>query len=158
MSFSRSIGRFGARVGGNQELIEGVLEGVDPALVAEVINRNSEFLTEVISRIEIPDLLRSIDQKVLKEVIDEALNIFSDDVSLLDLDKVAGIINAFDYQRMGEMLMRVDPNILGIALGILLWSFRKATVAPGIFVADEDMETLNISPDIIKPEWKKRNQ
>ena len=37
----RSIGRLGARVGGNTELIEGVMEGIDPALIAEIINQNT---------------------------------------------------------------------------------------------------------------------
>ncbi len=155
MSFKRSLGRFGARVGGDEELIEGVLEGIDPALLAEIINRNTDFLVEVVSRIDIPALLSAIDPEVLQGIIGEALDIIIKDVGLLDLHRVAEMVNALDYKRTGEMLMRIDPNILAIALGIMLWSFRKATVAPGIFVADESIETLEIDPDIMRPEWKR---
>lgn len=159
MSLSRSIGRLGAKVGGNTELIEGVLEGIDPALVAEIVNRNKKFMLEVVSNIDVPGLLSSIDKKVMKEIVDQALDIFSEDVDLLDLDRVAEIINALDYTRTGEMLMKVDPNVLSIALGIMLWSFRNATVAPGVFTADESMETLDFSTAIIserKARGKKR--
>ena len=145
----RSVGRLGARVGGNTELIEGVMEGIDPALIAEIINQNTGFLMGVMSNVDLATLLRSIDQEVLKGILDEALDIFVEDVTLLDLDKVVDIINGLDYTRMGEMLMKIDPNILGIALGIMLWSFRKATVTPGIFTADESMETLDITPDMV---------
>ena len=69
MSLKRSIGRLGARVGGNQELIEGVLDGIDPALLAEIINGNTAFMVEVVSNIDVPVLLRSLDKKVMKEII-----------------------------------------------------------------------------------------
>lgn len=92
-------------------------------------------------------LLRSIEPGILKSILDDAMDLFAEDVSLLDLDRVVTIINKLDYKKTGEMLTKIDPNILGIALGIMLWSFRKAKVAPGIFFEDESIETLEINPN-----------
>lgn len=149
MSIMRTIGRLGAtKVSGNTELIAGVIEGIDPAVMGGIVNQNTDFLMDVIAEVDIAALLRGIDPAILKGVIDEALDIIAEDVTLLDLDKVVTIVNNLDYKRTGEMLTKIDPNILGIALGVMLYSFRNASVTPGIFVADESIENIDIRPTV----------
>jgi hypothetical protein len=146
MSLKRSLGRFGARVGGNQELIEGVLEGIDPALFAQIINSNTAFMSEVVSNIEFPN--SSLDRQKVMKKRHEALGIFirrdAPDLQVADARLIMPGWGDVDEDRPQRA-----RNLFDNAL-----EFRKATRHRGSS-SRTSMETLNISPDNINPEWKK---
>ena len=119
----RSLGRLSGKMGSNKELIAGVMEGLDPRAIAEVINENAGFMTAIMS---------NLDPKAIVDSMNDGLEFVGDVMKYMDPKKVAEVINK-NERILPRYIEGINPNVFTRSAGTVVSKLRYATYRPPMF-------------------------
>lgn len=123
MSFMRSIGKFSGRMGSNKEFMAGVMEGLDPRVIAEVINESSGMMAQV---------AKYLDAKAIADSMNESIGFLAGIMKYVDPKAVASAINA-NERILPRFVEGVNPNVFTRSAGTVITKMRYATYRPPMF-------------------------
>jgi len=110
-------------MGSNKELIAGLMEGMDPRAIAEAINENAGFMTQVMS---------NLDPKAIADSMNEGLEFVGDVMKYMDPEKVAAVINK-NERLLPRYIECINPNVFTRSAGTVVSKLRYATYRPPMF-------------------------
>jgi len=110
-------------MGSNKELIAGVMEGLDPRTIAEVINENAGFMTAIMS---------NLDPKAIADSMNDGLEFVGDVMKYMDPKKVAEVINK-NERILPRYIEGINPNVFTRSAGTVVSKLRYATYRPPMF-------------------------
>lgn len=119
----RSIGKLGGKLGSNKELISGVMEGMDPRTMAEVVNENTAFMGAVVA---------NLDAKAIADAMGDTLGFMGEVMKYMDPQKVADMINQ-NERLLPRYIECINPNVFTRGAGAAVSKLRYATYRPPMF-------------------------
>lgn len=123
MSLMRSVGRFSGRMGSNKEFMAGVMEGLDPRVLAEVINESAGTMAQV---------AKHLDAKVIADSMNESLGFMGEMMKYMDPKAFAEVLNA-NERILPRFVEGVNPNVFTRSAGTVFAKMRYATYRPPMF-------------------------
>jgi hypothetical protein len=119
----RSLGRLSGRMSSNKEFISGVMEGLDPRVVAEAINENAGMMAQV---------TQYLDAKVIADSMNESMCFMGEMMKYVDPKAVAEVLNA-NERILPRFVEGVNPNVFTRSAGTVFSKMRYATYRPPMF-------------------------
>lgn len=123
MSLMRSIGRLSGKMSSNREFMSGVMEGLDPRVVAEVINESAGMMAQV---------SKYLDAKAIADSMNESMGFMGEMMKYVDPKAVASMINA-NERILPRFVEGVNPNVFTRSAGTVFTKMRYATYRPPMF-------------------------
>ena len=123
MSFMRSLGRLFGKMGSNKEYISGMIEGIDPRVVAEAINENAGMMS---------DVAKHLDAKAIADSMNESIAFMGEMMKYIDPKAVAEVLNA-NERILPRFVECVNPNVFSRSAGTVFTRLRSATYRPPMF-------------------------
>ncbi|MDD5748103.1 MAG: hypothetical protein PHP64_03475 [Actinomycetota bacterium] len=130
MTFMKSVGRLGGKLGSNKDFVSGIIEGMDPKAVAGAINENADFLGEV---------MKHLDPKAIAEAMSEGLSFAGELLGYMEPEAVAEVMNK-NEMILPRYIERISPNVFTRSAGSVLAKLRYATYKPPIFQKSNESE------------------
>lgn len=128
MSLMRSIGRLSGRISSNKEFMSGVMEGIDPRVLAQVINESAGTMAQV---------TRYLDAKVIADSISDSTAFMGEMMKYVDPKAVAEVLNA-NERILPRFVEGVNPNVFTRSAGTVFSKMRYATYRPPMFQKTEE--------------------
>lgn len=128
MSLMRSIGRLSGRISSNKEFMSGVMEGIDPRVLAQVINESAGTMAQV---------TRYLDAKVIADSMSESMAFMGEMMKYVDPKAVAEVLNA-NERILPRFVEGVNPNVFTRSAGTVFSKMRYATYRPPMFQKAEE--------------------
>lgn len=123
MSLMRSLGRISGKVGCNKEFMSGMMEGMDPRIVAEVINDNTGFLVKMYDH---------LDPKAMADAMNEGMAFMGESMKYLDPKAIGEVIN-MNERILPRFVECINPNVFTRSAGTVFTKLRFATYRPPMF-------------------------
>lgn len=137
MSLMRSLGRLSGRMSSNKEFISGVMEGLDPRVLAESINENAGLMAQV---------TQYLDAKVIADSMNESMCFMGEMMKYVDPKAVAEVLNA-NERILPRFVEGVNPNVFTRSAGTVFSKMRYATYRPPMF---QKGGTLEVEEEVIE--------
>lgn len=127
----RRLGRALGRMANSQDLISGIMSGIDPRVVARAVNENSALLGEVMKHLE---------PEALAGMINSNPDFLSRLLKGLDASALAAAMNR-NQRFLVQLIENTHPNLFTRAANALFNRIRKASYRPGLTNVKELQES-----------------
>ncbi|MBK5092282.1 MAG: hypothetical protein JJE48_02050 [Actinobacteria bacterium] len=123
MSFLRTLGSYMAKMGSNKELMTGLMEGLDPRVVAEAINENAGIMGNIMA---------NLDPKAIADSMNESMQVMGEVIKYIDPKAMAEMVNK-NERILPRFVERINPNVFTRSAGTVFSKMRYATYRPSMF-------------------------
>jgi hypothetical protein len=128
LSFLRTLGSYMAKMGSNRELMAGVMEGLDPRVVAEAVNENAGMMVEI---------MKYLDPKAIADSMNESMQFMGEVIKYIDPKAMAEMVNR-NERILPRFVEEINPNVFTRSAGTVFAKMRYATYRPSIMQGVEE--------------------
>uniref|UniRef100_A0A7C4PKW7 Uncharacterized protein n=1 Tax=Anaerolinea thermolimosa TaxID=229919 RepID=A0A7C4PKW7_9CHLR len=116
-----TIGAFSGKMASKPGLISGAMSTMDAKVVADAVNQNAAFMSQLVG---------NLDPKALATVINRNPEFLTRLIKELDPEQVAASVNK-NQRFVTKLVEALQPNVFSRSVNVVFNKMRRATFRPG---------------------------